>query len=386
MGLRSFADFNFSYEEKLVIDILKKEKIGNTQKIDWNKFLNLIISEDVYPVFYEFFLNKKELIPEKFFKILEILYEKNKERVLFLKEKTIYILKKLKENNIIAIPLRGFLLSERIYKSLYSRTFNDVDIFVFEKDLFKTIDILKKEGFSFDLDKGNILKKIHFRLYNEYRLYKKNFLVEIHFDILPKRFKKIKNFEKFFDFELYDLNGFKFFIFSKEFELLFLLIHSYLHKYSLLKFIFDIHTFIEKFKKDIEFYKIYEISKIFRILKIVKLGLTISSLIFGTELPKFLKFSNLPDFLKDFIFKEKEVHGFKKDLIPFLFIDSFSQKIYHTISLLNPDENALNFILLPEKFFFLYYPIRFFLIIKNRIFDFLFLKTLKFFCFKRRFK
>lgn len=368
MGLKLFKDFNFSYEQDLVVDILKGEKIEKIEKIDWIKFLNIIINEDIYPIFYNFFLNNRDLIPYKFFKILEILHEKNKERVLFLKKKTIHILKKLKENNIIAIPLRGFLLSERIYDNLYLRSFNDIDIFVFEKDLFKAIDILKNEGFYFDLDKRKeaFLKKIHFRLYNEYRLYKENLLIELHFDILPKRFKKIKDFEKFFEFEDFDLNGFKIFIFSKEFELIFLSIHSFLHKYSLLKFIFDIHNFIKKFNKDIDFYKIYEISRKFRILKILKLSLTLSSLIFNTELPNFLRFNNLPNFLKDFIFKERKPSGFKKDLIPLIFIDSFSQKIYYTISLLNPDEDVLNFILLPEPLFFLYYPIRFFLIIKNR--------------------
>ncbi|MEO0233046.1 MAG: nucleotidyltransferase family protein [candidate division WOR-3 bacterium] len=383
MGLRSLKDFNFSYEKSLITEILRKEKIEKNERIDWEKFLNILISEDIYPIFYKFFLNRKELIPESFFKILEILYEKNKDRVLFLKERTIYILKKLMENNIIAIPLRGFLLSERVYEDLFSRSFNDIDIFVFERDLFKAIDILKNEGFYFDLDekRENFLKKIHFRLYNEYRLYKENFLVEIHFDILPKRFKKIKNFEKFFEFENLDLNGLKIYIFSKEWEIILLSIHSFLHKYSLLKFLFDIHKFILKFKKEIDFYKVYEISKILHILKIVKLSLTLTNFIFETDLPSFLKFKNLPIFLKDFVLKEKEAYGFKKDLLPLIFIESFPQKIYHTLSLLNPDENVLNFILLPEPLFFLYYPVRIFLIIKNRLFDFLFLKTLKFFCF-----
>ncbi|MEO0253712.1 MAG: hypothetical protein ABIM13_06565, partial [candidate division WOR-3 bacterium] len=109
--------------------------------------------------------------------------------------------------------------------------------------------------------------------------------------------------------------------------------------------------------------------------------LTLTNFIFETDLPSFLKFKNLPIFLKDFVLKEKEAYGFKKDLLPLIFIESFPQKIYHTLSLLNPDENVLNFILLPEPLFFLYYPVRIFLIIKNRLFDFLFLKTLKFFCF-----
>ena len=360
MAIRSLEEFNFSKEERLIIDILKGKKIENFHKIDFQKFINLILMEEIYPFFYNFLKDKD--FPQKFFKIIEIFYEKNKKNSLILKNETIKILNKLKENEIVAIPMRGFLISELIYGNPYSRVFKDIDLFVFEKDLEKIIEILKKEGFSFNLKEieEKFYKKFHFKFYNEYRLYKNNFLIELHFSLFPKRLK-IKNFEKFIEFEKYK----EILIFSKEWQIISFSIHSFFHRFSLLKFIFDIHEFVKKFK--IDFHKIYEIGNKLKFLKIIKISLTISHFLFDTEIPDFLKFKKIPDFLKDLIFKEKDPKGYKKDLLSFIFIDSFPQKIYYTFTLLNPDESVLNYILLPEKLFFLYYPLRFFLILKNRL-------------------
>jgi hypothetical protein len=362
MAIKSLEEFNFSKEERLIIDILRGKKIENFYNIDFSKFINLILMEEIYPFFYNFFSKNEEIMPKKFFKVLEIFYEKNKKNSLILKDETIKILNKFKENKITVIPMKGFLISELIYGNPYSRVFSDIDLFVFEKDLEKSIEILKKEGFSFDLNEmeEKFYKKFHFKFYNEYRLYKNDFLIELHFSLFPRRLK-IKNFEKFLEFEKYN----DILIFSKEWQIISISIHAFFHRFSLLKFIFDIHKFIEKFK--IDFHKIYEIGNKLKFLKIIKICLTISHFLFDTEIPDFLKFKKIPNFLREFIFKEKDPKGYKKDLFSFTFISSFSQKIYYTFSLLNPDENVLNYALLPEKLFFLYYPLRFFLILKNRL-------------------
>jgi len=366
--VKSSSDFNFSKEASLIISFLRGERLKEKDfsEINWMSFVKILKDEEIYPLFYEF-LKDKDFVPVKVKELLKFLCKKNRERVECLKDETIFVLKKLKQKGIKAIPLRGFLLSEEVYEKVYLRVFSDIDLFVMRKDLEKAIETLKDSGFSFNIDpqEERFLRNFHFKFYNEYKLYKKNFLVEIHFDLLPHRFKYTGNFENFIEVEKVKIDGLEIYKFSREWEVIMVAVHAFLHRFSLLKFILDIHCILSKFHVD--YNKVFELSKRFRILKMVKLSLTLSSILFHTKIPGFLKFNRIPDFLRDFMFKEDDPSALKKDLLSILFIDSFPQKIHYLSSLLNPDKRIYRILPLPRFLYFFYYPLRVLFILKRRL-------------------
>jgi len=67
MAIKSLEEFNFLKEERLIIDILRGKKIENFYNIDFSKFINLILMEEIYPFFYNFFSKNEEIMPKKIF-------------------------------------------------------------------------------------------------------------------------------------------------------------------------------------------------------------------------------------------------------------------------------------------------------------------------------
>lgn len=366
--MKSLSDFKFSKEAGLAISFLKGKNLKEKDfsKINWIRFVKILKNEEIYPLFYEF-LKDKDFVPIKVKELLKFLCEKNRKRVESLKEETIFVLKKLKQKGINAIPLRGFLLSEEAYGKVCLRVFSDIDLFVLRKDLEKTIETLKDSGFYFNIDpqEEKFLRNFHFKFYNEYKLYKENFLVELHFDLLPHRIKYAGDFENCMEIKKVKIDGLEIYRFSREWEVIMIAVHAFLHRFSLLKFLFDIHCILSKFHVD--YNKVFEFSKRFKILKMVKLSLTLSGILFDTNVPGFLKFNRIPDFLKDFIFREDDPSALKKDLLSILFIDSFPQKIHYIASLLNPDERIYRIFPLPRSLYLFYYPLRVLLILKKRL-------------------
>lgn len=132
-----------------VIDVLKG-KVSDYEP-DWYETLGFLEMHRIAGIFYN---KTKELdikLPIKVNKALKEVFEKQKRRVLLLREYVKEISKELLENNVEHIFLKGSVFSNvkkglSIYK-VGERSSNDIDILVNQENISKVANCLKKLGF-----------------------------------------------------------------------------------------------------------------------------------------------------------------------------------------------------------------------------------------------
>lgn len=132
-----------------VFDILKR-KVSEYEP-DWYETLGFLETHRIAGLFYS---KSKELeikLPVKVNKALKEVFEKQKRRVLLLKEYVKEISKELLENNVEHVFLKGSVFSNvkknfSIYK-IGERSSNDIDILVNQENISKVTNCLKKLGF-----------------------------------------------------------------------------------------------------------------------------------------------------------------------------------------------------------------------------------------------
>ncbi len=207
----------------------------------------------------------------------------------------------LRQNNISFIPIKGPLLSYRIYKDPAVRFSKDIDILI-EMEMVETVvKILLNNGFCFEngvLWPKNITqqelifeKSNHLCFYNIHNKY----IVEIHWtlmQVLPVSQSKLKSMvaENLVE---EDFAGRKFTCLNKEFELLFLLIHGAKHGWSRFKWLMDIKDYP---MKDVSEAKFKELAVKFKAGRIIAQVNFLLHEYFNTNFP-FKGYHHFPPFL-----------------------------------------------------------------------------------------
>ena len=180
----------------------------------------------------------------------------------------------LHENGISFINIKGPLLSHRIYGDATVRISRDVDILIDFKDIEHVIEILFKNGYQLTESaywpekkaQQELLVKIfrHLSFINP----STNSLVEIHWvlkQFLPVSRKTLDKVVKENLMEI-EVGGQKHVLLSKEFELLYLMIHGSEHRWECLKWLVDIKDYPIN---DIDLNKFNRLMKQFRAERIV---------------------------------------------------------------------------------------------------------------------
>jgi len=180
----------------------------------------------------------KEFVPEKL-KQLEAV------------KKFLLVTDLFSKNGISFVCLKGPLLSLRIYGDPAVRLSHDIDILIGTKDIESVIKILFENGYHFTENYYWPQKKVqqeiiiniihHLSFYNK----AKDFCVEVHWILmqeLPISLKKQKNLIESNRTEMDYLQR-KFTVLTKEFELLYLIIHGARHGWCRLKWLVDINEY-----------------------------------------------------------------------------------------------------------------------------------------------
>ena len=148
------------------------------------------------------------------------------------------------------IPLKGPLLSHRIYKDATVRRFHDLDILISTKDIRSAYDFLLSTGYSSDIklsEDGKDWKIVEdFEMHLTFLHPETKVCIELHL--------KIFNYKQCFglDFNtIYDHNttdqlfmNREFRVLSVEYDLFYLIIHGSTHKWQRLKWVVDIRDYI----------------------------------------------------------------------------------------------------------------------------------------------
>jgi hypothetical protein len=156
------------------------------------------------------------------------------------------------QKGIEFIPLKGPVLSHRLYGDATRRHYGDLDILVRVASVGGARLILKELGYNEDdpVWPGSDRKqRVLIRHTNEifFTHREKSILVELHWQLLKTLPAKAARFEDIADRNLtvIDFGGRSFSVFSNELELLWLIIHGGVHWWRRLKWLVDVKTLLE---------------------------------------------------------------------------------------------------------------------------------------------
>ncbi len=161
--------------------------------------------------------------------------------------------KDLRERDIWFMIIKGPLLSERLYGDPTFRVMRDFDLLVKPVDVGRAVQIFKAYGYepdNFSWPQSEKKQKIAASLTNQYLMRNRedNIVAELHWNLFTVRLTKPERLQKILDSnsETTTFSGQPFHVFSREFELLYLIIHGGLHAWNRLKWLADIRAYLDK--------------------------------------------------------------------------------------------------------------------------------------------
>ena len=123
----------------------------------------------------------------------------------------INLLKLLKQQNIIALPYKGPVLANLVYKNVALRRFGDLDIIVQQKDIFAVRELLIAQGYqpTKKMTDAELVKYLNSKTEHTYDFLHedKNVFLEIHWRIAPKYITPITAKDLWEDLEPFSLAG-----------------------------------------------------------------------------------------------------------------------------------------------------------------------------------
>ena len=262
---------------------------------DWQELLDFSIANGILPLFYTRLLSLKlENIPTGFLSNLKALYLTNLKRNIVLEKELLRVISHLKDNNIPVIPLKGPALAEFLYDDLSLRqTSCDLDLLVRKEQLEQAEYALKEIGCSscYGGEDGS-LRNFNLKYYRELGFIKDSnrLSVELHIDI-----RQLFTFAPLEDFwaniREFDIGGNKILVPSHESLLVYLsLVAMSINEFIGLRYLYDIHMLISKFKRDLNWKGLYLKLKNARYRGAVFFALKLSRDFFSSDIPQhFLK-------------------------------------------------------------------------------------------------
>lgn len=323
-------------------DTIKEELEKLVEEIENNlkRFLNLCQYHEIVPFVYN---NLKRIDTPKAKNLLELFknyYYYEVSRAIYLENEYFALIKKLQEENIDFISLKGIAFYKDIYPDLNFRSMVDIDILVHEGDLKRVEEILKEVGYEKDLEglSEDYWLKDHCHL----RFRRDKVLLEIHWDLafrIPREIKIPQLWERTKEIEF---NGFKIKTLSPEDNIICLALHQRrFNKPLCLKNVLDLVALLNKYK-DIDWDYLIEISYKNGMLSSVYFLLLQAKLVL--EAP-----------ISEALLSQFKISWFKRNLMAKIILENtFSEKLFD-------DEKRkslyfkLNFLLYDNLFEFLKY-------------------------------
>lgn len=361
-----------------ILNLLDPGLVSNPpQEVDWQKLLDAAIFHGVFPlVNRQCSLDGGTNVPKEFLWKLAAYEMQNQERCRQLRVEWLEILELFHRRNIPVIPIKGFWLAEAVYGDSSIRNFTDLDYFVKEADLDQCKELLRSTGYVLEYPSSDDYeRKLRPRHY-ELGFSRKDTLVELQYrfasgflslninsDEIWKRAKPIQ------------IDNIPAFQMSTEDALLYLCIHSWKHGWSRAKWICDLAQLLNAAGKEnqaiseIDWDVVAQRAQESHVERIVLDSLLLTQRLLHVSFPQ-----DLTDRLGGV--RSSALHagaGVPGDF-PSKWAEARHWLIYRprlldrlkmALSFLYPTETDFQSVPLPKALFFLYYPLRPFLILKK---------------------
>ncbi len=222
------------------------------QEIDWNYLLKRSSTHRLKTLLYWHLKNVcPDSAPKNVMESLKIYFHQNARKNLLLMGELLKILKLLESQGITAIPYKGPILAIQAYGNLAFREFDDIDIFIFKKDITKVKNLLILNGYKIQFQPKGVLEAIYLKSQRDYQFISpdNNSNIEIHWNFIGLSFScKHDIFKNPQTPKSIEINNMNFSTLSDEDMLLIICVHASGHLWEHISWICDIAEFIESNK------------------------------------------------------------------------------------------------------------------------------------------
>ncbi len=292
---------------------------------------------------------------------------------ILMSAELIGIMKFFKKNGIEALAFKGPTLSQMAYGDITLRQYSDLDILIKQEDRYKISKLLESQGYEQILILTSVQEKNWYKHTKDMSLFhpKKGVHIELHWLLLDNDYPIQVDLDHIWtDPQKIVINGQKIPTFSTESLLFYLCIHGSKHLWERIEWIKDIDLMIRTHNLDWEHLAIQVKESNFR--RMFLLGLYLSHTLFQTPIPIYFKQQmndqNWLIKLNDFIINNWQVHQnmfYNSVAMLYLFPTMKMKLLYLHKIILKPSKNEYRFIDLPKGLYWMYYPVRPYLLIKK---------------------
>lgn len=194
-----YQTFKLKPEEELILCCCRikleadnKEKIESLIKlgIDWNYLVKLASIHRLIPLLY-WHLKSLDLETEPpIMSDLKSAFQMNASKNLLFLGELFKIIETSTTNELDIIPFKGPILGIRVYKNLSLRQFDDIDLFVQQKDVVKAKEIISSFGYGPKLHLDKFNEKFYIKTQREFKFSNPNNNVnlELHWRLIGLSF------------------------------------------------------------------------------------------------------------------------------------------------------------------------------------------------------
>lgn len=340
--------------------------------LNWNYVINNSIYHKVIPLLHRSLTTCfRDDVPDNVLERLNTIYKKLALSSLAISAAQINVVCLLNENRIEVLPVKGAVLAEKLYGSVAMRTYSDVDILVYQKDIGNAINRLQENGYTLwpqGIPRSTFMKFLKY--YHHGRLLDKNgVLIELHWELsgfytpAPMTLESLRPFlikAEFNNYPTLDL--------TNEMLLVYLCLHGNKHRWEKLDYICSVAELLIS-RNGLDWVVVLDSCRQLKMTKRLLLALSLSKKLFSVRLPPAIDemvSTNLAiNKLTDITIarelhpsrKIKEQHPFQKSLrFQFAVFDSKVGAIKFLVrSMVCPEQEDWGEVRLPLVLFFLYF-------------------------------
>lgn len=273
----------------ITTEICKKAQALIKTNIDWEYIIQIAAHHRVIPLLY---LNiskvKPETVPDNVKKKLRDFYLANTSRNLFLSARLVNALGLLEAHNIKAIPFKGPVLAQVVYKDVAFRQFSDLDIIVSRQDAIKAKNLLVDNGYRIAVKFAENNEDDYIKYENFFPLVStdNNVNIDLHWE-LSGRYTLTPMYLEDFVSRLGQstLTGKEVCIFSTEDLLLYQCIHATSHCWGTLEMISCLAELITS-NSEIDWDLVVRLADKYKTKRLLLLGLHLTQILFSVDLPE----------------------------------------------------------------------------------------------------
>ncbi|MGB2705442.1 MAG: nucleotidyltransferase family protein [Candidatus Omnitrophota bacterium] len=266
-------------------EIIKWSKELLRRGIDWEFFMLNAARSGLAFVFYNSLrkIDCPSLIPEEFIKRLKVAYFYALRKSTVQHAETMRLLRLFSEEDIVCVPLKGTILSERLYGDIAARGMSvDIDLLIGEKDRAAARKILEKAGYSF-VEAGEIWNRLGQHIFRK----TDGTVIDLHWEISPVLSSEDRMMGFLSGVRIKEEGDTCYYEFKEEELLLQLAAHLVDSSFLIeLRYVTDVNELLAKYGREMDWESVVEKAKKWRLSTSLYTALVLSRTFFKSYVPE----------------------------------------------------------------------------------------------------